>query len=140
MQRLREAQRAGLEIGLPLCANSVWLDQFADHPELRAQMGARVRKLARRGLERTTVRDVQSAAWDAYRYLMEKDTLGRKRATLMHELLHVYGVDADQTVGLTNIYLGDWPSWWNQQHDRYHTLIRATTVAEQHRLIERLWP
>jgi hypothetical protein len=103
-------------------------------------IGPRVRELARRGLQRTSVLDVQNAAWDAYRYLMEKDSLVRKRAVLMHELMRVYGVDADQTVGLTNIYLGDWPTWWGEQHSRYHTLIQATTVAEQHKLIEKLWP
>ncbi len=50
------------------------------------------------------------------------------------------GSDAGQTIGLFNIYLGDRPSWWNQQHDRSHNLIRATTVAGQHKLIEQLWP
>jgi hypothetical protein len=39
---LREAQRAGLEVGFTSGTNVVWYDQFRKHPELRAQMGTRL--------------------------------------------------------------------------------------------------
>lgn len=71
-----------------------------------------MRDMMRRGLEFKRVTEVQDAAWDAYKYLIDKDILVRKRAVLLHELMHVYKTDADQTIGLSNIYLGDWPVWF----------------------------
>jgi hypothetical protein len=64
----------------------------------------------------------------------------RKRAVLLHELMHVYKVDADQAIGLDNVYLGDWPVWFAEQNGRYNKLAGLDTVAGQHKLIAELWP
>jgi len=103
-------------------------------------IGKRMRDMMRRGLEFKRVTEVQDAAWDAYKYLIDKDILVRKRAVLLHELMHVYKTDADQTIGLSNIYLGDWPVWFAEQNGYYNKLVGLATVAEQHKLIEQLWP
>ncbi|MEN6604969.1 MAG: hypothetical protein ABFD86_21370 [Bryobacteraceae bacterium] len=118
----------GAEAGAPAPAN------------YKSVVGKRFRELMRRGLEFQRVTEVQDAAWDAYKYLVDKDVLVRKRAVLLHELMHVYKVDADQTIGLNNIYLGDWPVWFAEQNGHYSKLAGLATVAEQHKLIAELWP
>jgi hypothetical protein len=106
----------------------------------KSVVGNRVRELMRRGLEFKRVTEVQDAAWDAYKYLLDKDALVRKRAVLLHELMHVYRVDADQPIALSNNYLSDWPVWFAEQHGRYSKLSGLATVAEQHKMIAGLWP
>jgi hypothetical protein len=108
--------------------------------DYKSVVGKRIRELMRRGLELHRLNQVQDAAWDAYKHLLDKDALVRKRSVLLHELMHVYKVDADHAIGLTNIYLGDWPVWFAEQHTRYNRLVGLATVAEQHKLIAELWP
>lgn len=106
----------------------------------KSVLGRRVRELMRRGLEFQRVTEVQDAAWDAYKYLLDKDVLARRRAVLLHELMHAYKVDADQAIAISNNYLSDWPVWFAEQHGRYNKLAGLATVAEQHKLIAELWP
>lgn len=108
--------------------------------DFKRTIGPKVRERMHRALACSTVPDVQNAVWEGYQYLTEKNLLARRRAVLSHELMHASKVDADQTVGLDNIYLGDWPVWWLDQHFRYYKVLGAKTVEAQHKLIQELWP